>query len=77
MTALSDDDIGKEVVNMDDETIGMVTGIEGGRAYVDPDPSITDKIKSTLGWDSIDANDYAIEQEQIEQITNKTIRVRR
>jgi len=51
---LSDKDEGKHVVNKAGKKIGMVSRVEGNHAYVDPDPGITDTIKSKLGWGDAD-----------------------
>lgn len=77
MTELTNDDEGKTVVTADGDTVGMVTGVEGDRAYVDPDAGLTDQIKSTLGWENVDEDDYAVEASQIDDVTDDEIRLSR
>lgn len=74
---VTEDDKGKRVVNARGETIGMVTGYRNGAARVDPDPSITEKIRSRLGWDSdADDDEYVLQEAQIDEITDDEIRIR-
>ena len=72
-TNLTENDEGKKVVNAEGEEIGIVSGFRGGQAFVDPDPSITDKIMSKLGWQDADADDYALDEDHVEQITDDEI----
>lgn len=72
-TTLTENDEGKAVVNRDGETIGMISGFRGGQAFVDPDPGITDKIMSKLGWKDTDADDYALDPDHVEQVTDDEV----
>jgi len=74
-TELTDDDEGKKVVNADGDEIGVISGFRGGQAYVDPDPGLTDKIMSTLGWTDVDEDDYALDTDQVEAVTDDEVRV--
>jgi len=74
-TELTEDDEGKKVVNADGDEIGVISGFRGGQAYVDPDPGLTDKIMSTLGWADVDEDDYALDTDQVEAVTDDEVRV--
>ena len=74
---LSDNETGKRVVNKAGEEVGMVSQVEGNRAHVDPDPGITDTIKSKLGWADTDEDMYPIEESDIESINDDEIRLNR
>lgn len=74
---ITDEDEGKRVVNADGDTIGIVSAIRNGTAYVDSDPGITDKIMARLGWDGIDEDHYPLERSQIDTITDDEIRLKR
>lgn len=76
MTRLTENDEGKRVVNRDGDTIGMVTGFRGGRAYVDPEPGLGDRIKSRLGWESVDEDDYALENSEVERVTDEEVHLK-
>jgi hypothetical protein len=76
-TTVSESDEGKKVVNAHGDVIGIVSGVRGGTAYVDPDPEITDKIMSKLGWNSTDEEDYPLKQSNIDVITDDEVRLKR
>ena len=75
MPTFTEEDEGKRVVDSRGEKVGMVKSVRGGQAYVDPDPGITDSIKSKLGWESVDADDYALDETQVEEITGDEVRL--
>ncbi|MFC6975383.1 PRC-barrel domain containing protein [Halomicroarcula sp. GCM10025709] len=72
-TRLTEEDEGKTVVDADGETIGMISGFRGGKAYVDPDPGITDQIMSRLGWENVDEDDYALDSDMVAQISDDEV----
>lgn len=75
---LTEEDEGKDVVNAEGEKIGVVQSVQAGTAHVNPDPGVTDEIKSTLGWGDSDNEDtYALDDHQIEAVTDDEIQVRR
>lgn len=75
-TNITEEDEGKSVVNSTGEKIGMVTGVKAGTAYVDPDPGITDSIRSKLGWSDIDQDDFALQADRVDTITDDEIRLK-
>jgi hypothetical protein len=75
-TTVTDDDEGKRVVNSSGEAIGMVSTVRDGVAHVDPDPGITDTIRSKLGWGDADEGDYALEATRIDTVTDDEIRLK-
>jgi len=77
MTEFTDDDVGKRVVNANGDTIGLVSGVETGSAYVDPDPGLTDKIRTRLGWDDVGENDYVLDPSHVDAVTDDAIRLSR
>lgn len=70
-------DEGKRVVNVEGETIGRVVDVRHGSAYVDPDPSMFDTIKSKLGWGDVDGDDYPLQKADVDTVTDDEIRLRR
>lgn len=74
---ITEKDDGKRVVNADGEKLGVVSGVRNGTAYVDPDPGLGDRILSKLGWDNIDGDDYPLERESVDAITDDEIRLKR
>ena len=75
-TDVTDDDEGKRVVNASGTEIGMVSTVRNGVAHVEPDPGITDTIRSKLGWGKADEGDYALDEKQIDTVTDDEIRLK-
>lgn len=74
---MTDDDIGKDVVNAEGDTVGIVSAVRHGTAYVDPDPGIKTKLTAALGWDDIDDEDgYPLQERAIATVTDDQIRLR-
>lgn len=76
MTAITEDDEGKRVVDSTGETVGRISSVQHGKAYVDPDPGITGTIMSKLGWDDEDMDDYPLEEHEVEEVMDDEIRLR-
>ncbi|PSP60492.1 hypothetical protein BRC76_08080 [Halobacteriales archaeon QH_8_67_36] len=74
-TELTDSDEGKTVVSSDGGSIGVVSEVRGGRAYVDPDPNVTDKLMSTMGWSDADEEDFALNASQVDEVTDDEVRL--
>lgn len=73
---MTDDDIGKTVVTEDGTEVGIVSGYRYGTAYVDPDPDLTTKLKTKLGWEATDDDGYPLQQEAVDTVTDDEIRLR-
>jgi hypothetical protein len=73
-----DGDVGKQVIDAQDEKIGGVTEVdaETGSVYVDPNPGLAERIKTRLGWESHDDDAYAVEADRIDEITDDEVRLR-
>lgn len=76
--ALTESDEGKDVVNSDGHQIGRVMSVQGGEVHVDPDPGLTDTIRSKLGLDDEDADEYyALDPSSIESVSDDEIHLTR
>ncbi|WP_435346367.1 PRC-barrel domain containing protein [Haloarchaeobius sp. HRN-SO-5] len=73
----TDDDRGKRVVNADGDKIGMISNVQGDVAHVDPDPGITDQIRSKLGWDTAGQEEFRLDQSKVNTITEDEVRLKR
>lgn len=71
--SLTESDEGKKVIDSSGENIGQVMEVRNGRAYVDPDPGITDSIMSKLGWGSGDEETYELEPSNVDRVTEDEI----
>ncbi|MDS0284593.1 PRC-barrel domain containing protein [Haloarcula onubensis] len=72
---VSEDEVGKDVVDAQGDQVGIVSAVKHGTAHVDPEPGITDKIRTTLGWEDTDEEDYPLQEEAIDTITDDEIRL--
>ncbi len=72
-TTLTDDDVGKKVVDDRGDNVGKVTAVEEGGEliYVDPHQSITERIQSALGWD--DEDEYPLRADHIDRVTDDEV----
>ncbi|MGM0592077.1 MAG: PRC-barrel domain containing protein [Halobacteriota archaeon] len=77
MSQLTEADEGKDVVDAAGETVGIITNVRHGTAYVDTDPSITESLKAKLGWGDVDddGDTYPLEDATIASITDEEIRL--
>jgi hypothetical protein len=71
----TEDDEGKTVVNDQGDEVGIIADVEHGTAYVDPDPGLTDKIKSKLGWDDRDEDTYPLQSESVASVDDDAVRL--
>jgi hypothetical protein len=74
---LTADDEGKNVINASGDQVGRVIEVEHGNAYVDPDPGLTDTIRSKLGWGEGDEESYQLDTSSIESVSDNEIHLRR
>lgn len=74
-TGLTEDDEGKPVVDAGGEAVGMVEAVSGNTAYVDPEPGLVDRIKTTLGWGDADEENYPIGEENVDRVTDDEVRL--
>ena len=73
--AITDDEIGKRVVSGDEE-LGLVSDVdtESQTLYVEPEPSLADRIKAAFDWGDTD-DAYPVTVDQIESVDNDEVRV--
>ena len=68
---------GKRVVNAAGAEVGIVTAVRDGTPYVDPDPGLTEKLRSRMGWADADVDDYPLPEASIERITDEEVHISR
>ncbi|WP_135366510.1 hypothetical protein [Halosimplex halophilum] len=69
----TEDDVGKTVVNASGDEVGMVASVENDRMYVDPHPSITDRIRTALGWGNDDDDTYPVDEDHVARIEDDEV----
>ncbi|WP_135534088.1 hypothetical protein [Halostella pelagica] len=72
---LTDDDVGKTVVDEHGTDVGIVSDVEASRIHVNPESGIAERIKSSLGWGDADET-YAIGTDQIDRIDDDEVTLR-
>lgn len=72
---LTDAEKGKTVVTSDGDEIGQITGVYENVAAVDPDPGLTDRIRSALGWEDSDSDSetYRLQAADVSNVTSDTV----
>ena len=66
-------DEGKTVVGTDFRDIGMVTDVHNETLYVDPNTSLSDKVKQQLEWDGNRRTDLPIASQFIKRIEQEVV----
>ena len=62
---LTDDDVGKTVVDAAGKDLGIVASVDGNRAAVDPNPSIAEHVLASLGIEGEDEEDYVVTESML------------
>lgn len=73
---ITEDDEGKAIVDSTGHEIGMVTEVRSGTAYVNADPGLTDTIRSKLGWTDANEDDFTLQEDRIQTVTDDEIRLK-
>jgi sporulation protein YlmC with PRC-barrel domain len=73
---VTDEDIGKQVVNSNGKNVGKISGVRAGTAHVDVEAGITDRVRSKLGWGDTDKDDYTLREDRIGEITEDEVRLK-
>lgn len=74
---LSDDEVGKTVVDPTGDEIGTVTGVDedANAMYVDANPGLTERIKSALGWGGADEDDHRLDAAHVDRVDDDEVRL--
>ena len=70
---LTDDEVGKTVVDAEGKKLGLVAAVDGGRASVDPNPSVAEHVLATIGWEGEDEEDYEITEEMLDRVDERVV----
>ncbi|MDG5819177.1 hypothetical protein [Natronococcus sp. A-GB7] len=73
VTTLSDDDVGKKVIDAEDKELGIVAKVEDGRASVDPNPSVAEHLLAKIGVEGEDDEDYLVTESMVDRVDDDTI----
>lgn len=76
-TSLTENDVGKRVVNANGDVVGRVVDVEPATAHIDPHPTLSDTAAATFGWSDCHPEDtYRLNSEQVDEITADEVRLR-
>ncbi|WP_247002518.1 hypothetical protein [Halosolutus gelatinilyticus] len=70
---LTDDEIGKTVVDAEGKELGIVASVERDRAAVDPNPSVAEHLLAKLGVEGEDEEDYLVTEDMIATIDEEIV----
>ncbi|ADD06671.1 uncharacterized protein Nmag_3119 [Natrialba magadii ATCC 43099] len=73
---ITEDDQGKDVIDETGNQIGIISAVEEGTAYVDPEPGLTDRLRARLDWGSHSSDEYPVEPSQVKDITDDEVIIR-
>ncbi|WP_306053286.1 hypothetical protein [Natronococcus wangiae] len=70
---LTDDEVGKKVIDAEGKELGIVAKVEGGRASVDPNPSVAEHLLAKIGWEGEDEEDYLVTEDMIDRVDDEIV----
>lgn len=76
MSDLTEDEVANVVVDGEGERIGVVTDVEDGTAYVDPDDDLAGPLKTKLDWGATTEDAYPLRNDAVGEVTDDEIRLR-
>jgi len=69
-------DVGKPIVDADENQLGLVADVTGTELEVDPDPDMLDRIKARFGWKDRDDDTYRLDADRVRTVTDDEVVVR-
>lgn len=74
--AFSDSDQGKRVADANGRPVGRIVDVQGGVAYLRPDPEVVDAVAATLGWtDYVDDGAHPLRYEHVAVVCRDEVRL--
>lgn len=77
MLNLTESDEGKTVVDQTGTSVGVITTVESGRAYVEPAAGVPTRVKHKLDWHESGSTPYELKNSMVHSITDTEIKIRR
>lgn len=72
-STLTDDAVGKTVVDAEGKELGIVAAVDDGTAHVDPNPSVAEHLMARVGWEGRDQEDYVITEEMLARVGDEVV----
>lgn len=73
VATLSDDEVGKKVIDAEGKELGIVAKVENGEAAVDPNPSVAEHLLAKIGVEGEDEEDYLVTDGMIDRVDDDTV----
>jgi hypothetical protein len=73
VATLTDDEVGKKVIDAEGKELGLVAQVDGNSASVDPNPSAAEHLLAKLGVEGEDEEDYHVTEEMIDRVGDDEI----
>jgi sporulation protein YlmC with PRC-barrel domain len=70
-------DEGKRVMTADGKMVGTVDQVQGGKAHVTVDESLSQSIRRKLGWTKEGEASYELQQSKVDKISDDEIHLKR
>lgn len=70
---LTDDEVGKTVVDAEGKELGIVASVEANRAAVDPNPSVAEHLLAKLGVEGEDEEDYIVTEDMLATVDEEIV----
>ena len=72
---LTEDDEGKQVVTRDGETVGTVRKVDQGVLHVEPSADLSERVRERLDWGDRQSDDYTLQETEVEETTDREVRL--
>ncbi|WP_394739149.1 hypothetical protein [Natronococcus roseus] len=73
VATLSDDEVGKKVIDAEGKELGIVAKVEDDRASVDPNPSVAEHLLAKIGVEGEDDEDYLVTESMVDRVDDDTV----
>ncbi|MFC4542915.1 hypothetical protein ACFO5R_13385 [Halosolutus amylolyticus] len=70
---LTDDVVGKTVVDAEGKELGIVASVDRNRAAVDPNPSVAEHLLAKLGVEGEDEEDYIVTEDMLDAVGEEVV----
>lgn len=72
----TDTDAGKQVADANGHPVGRIVEVQGGVAYLRPDPEVVEAVSATLGWtDDVDDGAHPLRREHVALVSRDEVRL--
>lgn len=70
---LTETAVGKDVVDASGETVGIVSEVDDGTAYINVDPHLSDRLLAKFNWGHASEDDYPVDASDVAAVDRNRI----